>query len=80
MPNSFPRPPVVSVAWNGSVCDRRALVDVRTLISCRIPPPGAPGGVLVLSSDETFNPKRSGRSGDDRDLSLELRALRWSAR
>ncbi len=79
-PKSFPRPPVVAVAWNGSVCARRPLVDPRTLMSCRILPPGSPGGVLVLSSDETFNPKRSGRSGDDRDLSLELRALRWSAR
>jgi hypothetical protein len=76
----FARPPALTVEWDGGVLERRMILSDRTDISYRLPPATRQGtSALVLSSTETFNPRRAGSSGDKRDLSFELRSLSWSA-
>jgi Dolichyl-phosphate-mannose-protein mannosyltransferase len=76
----FARPPELTVVWNGSLLDRREIRSDQTEVSYRPLPATNPRGksILVLSSTVTFNPSRSGSSGDDRDLAFELRHLQWS--
>ncbi|HET7451821.1 MAG TPA: glycosyltransferase family 39 protein [Thermoanaerobaculia bacterium] len=72
-------PPTIEVIVNGAVVDRRTLVAPRTELAYTLAAKKDAPNRLVLTTDRVFNPKREGRSADDRDLGLEVRNLRWEA-
>ena len=73
----LPRPPVLTVTWNGAVVGRKTLTDsnveVRYVVASRT---GEPND-LTIAVDVTANPKRLGLSGDDRDFGLMLTGYSW---
>jgi hypothetical protein len=72
VPKAFARPPSIVVDWKGAVLDRRAIAGDRTDLTYRLPAASGPA-TLTLTADGTFRPGR----GDPRELSFEIRHLRW---
>jgi hypothetical protein len=72
-----PRPPLMTVTWNGSVVDRRvcssAELDCRYILESRTGDPNE----LRITVDIVGNPARAGVSGDSRNLGLMLRSISW---
>jgi hypothetical protein len=75
--DTTPRPPLVTVTWNGSVIDRiRATkpdLDLHYVLPSRV---GLPNEFMV-SVDVWPNPKRDGTGQDSRDLGLKLQSMSW---
>ena len=72
VPKAFARSPELTVAWNDTVLDRRGIAGERTDLTYRLPAASGPA-TLTLTADRTFRPGR----GDPRELSFEIRHLRW---
>jgi hypothetical protein len=72
-----PRPPLMTVTWNGSVVDRRMCssteLECRYSLESRIGDPNE----LRITVDRVGNPARAGVSGDSRNLGLMLRSISW---
>lgn len=72
-----PRPPLMTVTWNGSVVDRRVCssteFESRYILESRTGDPNE----LRITVDIVGNPARAGVSGDSRNLGLMLRSISW---
>jgi hypothetical protein len=78
--DALPRPPQVTVAFNGVVIETfTATTSEVTRTYALTSREGAPNE-LRIETDGLVNPARLGRNGDTRDLGLQLRGLTWKAR
>jgi hypothetical protein len=72
--DATPRPPVITVTWNGQVVDTRtAPPDGNLQLRYVLPSRSGGANVLRLSTDQTITPK-----GDGRELGLSLEEISWT--
>jgi hypothetical protein len=72
--DATPKPPVVTLTWNGTVIDRRpAPPDGKLELRYLLPSRRDRSNVLVLATDQVIRPP-----GDGRELGLSLEAISWS--
>ena len=72
--DATPRPPVVTISWNGAVIDRRtAPADGNIEVRFVLPSRRDGANVLHLATDQAIHPE-----GDGRELGLSLEAISWS--
>lgn len=77
--DTTPRPPVLTVTWNGAVVARELAskpeIDLRYLLPSRAGKPNE----LEITVDVWANPKRDGTGEDSRDLGLKLLSISWES-
>jgi hypothetical protein len=73
--DAMPKPPVVTLTWNGTVIDRRTAPapDGRLELRYLLPSRRDRSNVLGLATDRVIRPP-----GDGRELGLSLEAISWS--
>ncbi|HEY0370742.1 MAG TPA: hypothetical protein VGD79_02000 [Thermoanaerobaculia bacterium] len=72
--DATPKPPVVTITWNGAVIDRRtAPADGNLNLRYVLPSQSGRPNVLHLATDQVIHPE-----GDARELGLSLEAISWS--
>lgn len=72
--DATPRPPVVTITWNGAVIDRRASPpDGNLELRYELPSRSDSANVLHLATDQAIHPE-----GDGRELGLSLESISWS--
>jgi hypothetical protein len=72
--DATPKPPVVTLTWNGTAIDRRtAPPDGKLELRYLLPSHRDRANVLVLTTDQIILPP-----GDGRELGLSLEAISWS--
>ncbi|HEX2122595.1 MAG TPA: hypothetical protein VHL59_13225, partial [Thermoanaerobaculia bacterium] len=73
----LPRPPLVTMTWNGTVIEQSVWSAPRVTKRFTLPSRRDAPNELRITLDVAGNPRRHGRSGDGRDLGLLLRDPSW---
>ncbi|HET8774438.1 MAG TPA: hypothetical protein VFP80_11620 [Thermoanaerobaculia bacterium] len=72
--DATPRPPVITVTWNGTVIDRRTAPPEGDLeLRYVLPSRREDANQLLLATDQSIRPE-----GDGRELGLSVEAISWS--
>ncbi|HKR65648.1 MAG TPA: hypothetical protein VJZ00_18095 [Thermoanaerobaculia bacterium] len=77
--DTTPRPPVVTLTWNGAVIDHIRATKADLEIVRVLPSRKGTPNELGISVDVWANPKRDHTGDDSRDLGLKLTSISWQA-